>query len=132
MTVVLSVFGSMAAAQNQPEILSSVENTAGTQITIGGNGFGSRTPTVALARTGLTVESSSDTSITVDLPSGIAPGIYLLEVTPYHSHKVAPFAATLGQIGPPGPVGPQGLIGLTGPVGPIGPVGPQGATGLTG
>jgi hypothetical protein len=126
LTVVLSVSVPMAAAQHRPEILSAIENTAETQITINGNNLGSGTPTVQLARTTLTVESSSDNSITAELPSGIAAGVYLLEVTPNHSPNPVQFVATIGQIGPVGPQGPSGQTG------PIGPIGPQGATGLTG
>ena len=50
------------------------ENTAGTQITINGHGFGRHTPTITLGTDTLTVASSSDTSIVADLPAGIAAG----------------------------------------------------------
>jgi len=115
-----------------PVILNVTENVAGTQITINGTGFGPHTPTVYLASSQLTVAASSDTSITANLPTGLAPGAYLLEVGNSDKHHEAYFAADLGQVGPTGPQGPQGAIGPMGPMGLTGPAGPQGATGAIG
>jgi len=115
-----------------PVILNVTENVAGTQITINGTGFGPHTPTVHLASSQLTVAASSDTSITANLPTGLAPGAYLLEVGNSDKHHEAYFAADLGQVGPTGPQGPQGAIGPMGPIGLTGPAGPQGATGAIG
>ena len=139
--VLLSV-SSLAAAQgiHTPSIMSVTENTAGTQITITGDSFGSRTPHVTLDGTALTVLSSSNTSITAQLPSGLGAGAYLLTVRNEDrrgddDHRTAFFEAAIGAIGPAGPQGPQGPqgpIGLTGPQGAPGPQGPQGATGATG
>jgi hypothetical protein len=133
-----------------PFIQNVTENTAGTQITIDGQGFGNRTPNVTLGGTSLTVATSSDASIVADLPAGIAAGAYLLVVsnTDHHDpHAIAFFEAAIGQIGatgatgaqgpagPQGPIGPPGATGATGATGaagPPGPAGPAGATGATG
>lgn len=115
-----------------PVILNVTENTAGTQITITGTGFGPHTPTVYLSAGKLTVTASTDTSITANLPVGLAAGAYLLEVVNSDKHHEAYFAADLGQVGPTGPQGPQGPMGLIGPPGATGPAGPQGATGAIG
>ena len=137
----LAVSG-LAAAQriHSPYILSITENTAGTQITINGNDFGVRTPKVTLDGTALTVVSSTDTSITANLPTGIAAGAYLLTVEEEgrredDDHRTAFFEAAIGAIGQTGPQGPQGPMGPMGPMGLTGPQGvpgPQGATGAQG
>jgi hypothetical protein len=131
----------LAAAQEGffPYILNVTENAAGTQITINGNGFGKKTPKVTLGATELTVVSSSESSITAALPSGIAAGAYLVIVEnkdwAWGPQQVAVFEAAIGAIGPVGPQGPQGPQGIQGPQGPQGPQGvpgPQGAMGATG
>lgn len=125
--------------EHQPTyILNVTENTAGTQITIAGNGFGTSTPVVTLAGTPLTVASSGRTSITANLPAGLAAGAYLLEVETSRPHHEAHFLATIGQIGQQGPQGAPGATGPAGPMGPMGlpgaagPVGPQGPAGAMG
>jgi Collagen triple helix repeat (20 copies)/IPT/TIG domain len=154
--LLLAVPGLVAAQGNHsPSILSVTENTAGTQITISGNNFGGRTPNVTLDGTALTVVSSTQTSITATLPSGIPAGAYLMTVENEDrrgddDHRTAFFEAAIGaigQTGPQGPQGPMGPMGLTGPQGAQGPQGtpgapgppgapgaqgPQGATGATG
>jgi hypothetical protein len=139
-TLFLLACSSLTQAQDRhfPFILNVTENAQGTQITIDGNGFGSRTPDVVLNGSALTVTASSDTSITATLPTGIAAGAYLLTVARPDDHgfgHTAFFEADLGQIGPAGPQGAQGPAGPMGPpgaMGPAGPAGPAGATGATG
>jgi Collagen triple helix repeat (20 copies)/IPT/TIG domain len=115
-----------------PAILSVTENTAGTQISVDGTGFGDHKPRVWLADQELTVTHSSDTSITANLPSNVAAGAYLLRVEFEHPPFELIFAADIGQVGPAGPQGPAGATGPAGPAGPVGPVGPPGPTGPAG
>lgn len=115
-----------------PVITNVVENTAGTQITINGRGFGTPTPDVSLAGTALTVVSNTETSIVANLPSGTPAGAYLVRVEREHPHLGTWFEAAIGQIGATGPQGPQGVQGMTGPAGPAGPQGPQGLVGPQG
>jgi Collagen triple helix repeat (20 copies)/IPT/TIG domain len=135
------LFGTVlvAAAEDDdhfPVILNVTENAKGTQITISGHDLGSGAPKVTLGGAALKVESSTSTSITADLPAGIAPGAYLLTVDSRRRwHHIAVFNATVGQIGPQGPAGPPGATGPQGPAGPkgaTGPAGPKGATGAQG
>lgn len=130
-----------AQFDHSTDILSVTENTQGTQITIDGNHFGNGTPKVFLGATELTVTTHSDTSITADLPAGIAAGSYLLGVDTGHGQHFTTFTAAVGQIGATGPAGPQGPAGAPGPQGPQGatgapgaqgPAGPQGPQGLPG
>jgi Phage Tail Collar Domain/Collagen triple helix repeat (20 copies)/IPT/TIG domain len=113
-------------------ILSVTENTQGTAITINGSHFGHDTPKVFLGATELTVTAHSDSSITADLPAGIAAGAYLLGVDTGHWQGFLTFTAAVGQIGPTGATGPQGPAGPIGPAGAPGAQGPQGPIGLTG
>ncbi|MGB6721241.1 MAG: IPT/TIG domain-containing protein, partial [Terracidiphilus sp.] len=94
-----------------PIVANVTENTLGTQITINGTGFGTRVPKVSLGAAALTVTASTDTSITANLPTGIAPGAYLLTVQNAATHLAAIFEAAIGQIGPAGPAGPAGAQG---------------------
>ncbi|WP_313901023.1 IPT/TIG domain-containing protein [Occallatibacter riparius] len=118
-----------------PVIFNVTENSAGTQITIAGTNFGSELPRVWLGTAALTVAQNSLSSITANIPSGLAAGAYLLRVERNHPALTGFFEAAIGQIGPAGPQGPQGPIGPAGPQGlqgPVGPAGPQGPIGLTG
>lgn len=112
-----------------PVILNVTENSAGTQITINGSHFGNSAAELWLGGTPLTSITWTDTSITANLPSGIAAGAYLLRVERDHPHMTGLFAADIGQVGPAGPQGPQGIQG---PMGPQGIPGPQGLTGPMG
>ena len=111
----LLAISALSAAQgiHSPYILSVTENTAGTQITINGNQFGVNAPMVTLDGTALPVVSSTDTSATAQLPTGIAAGAYLLTVESNDrrgdaDHRTAFFEAAIGAIGQTGPQGPQG------------------------
>jgi hypothetical protein len=118
-----------------PIVTQVAENTAGTQITISGQGFGTATPRVTLGATSLAVVNANDTNITATIPIGTPAGSYLLTVQNTSSHLFGLFAAALGQIGPQGPAGPagpQGLPGASGPAGPAGPPGPEGPAGPSG
>jgi hypothetical protein len=124
-----------AQSDYHANILSVTENTRGTEITIQGSHFGSETPKVFLGATELTVTAHTDSSITADLPTGIAAGAYLLGVDTGQWQRFMPFTAAIGQIGPAGAAGPQGPVGpqgLPGPTGPAGIAGPQGAPGPAG
>ena len=134
----------MAANTSFPVVSSLTENAAGTQIIINGTGFGQGTPVVTLGGMTLTIVSSSNSTVTAQLPSGIGAGTYLLFLQNGGSHLFALFTAAVGQTGPAGPAGPQGSQGLPGLQGPpgapgapglpgaIGPAGPAGATGPAG
>lgn len=115
-----------------PIILNVTENSAGTQITINGSHFGNSAAELWLGGTQLTSTAWTDTSITAELPSGIAAGAYLLRVERDHPHMTGLFAADIGQVGPTGPQGPQGIQGPMGPQGIPGPIGPQGIPGPQG
>ena len=124
-----------------PIVTQVAENTAGTQITVTGEGFGAALPKVALGTTNLAIVSATDTNIIATLPIGNPAGSYLLTVQNTSSHLYGLFTAVLGQIGsqgpsgapgPPGPSGPAGAPGLPGPSGPPGPEGPAGPSGPTG
>ncbi len=124
-----------ALQSNLPIVNHVTENTAGTQITISGTGFGNSAPAVTLDQQRLTVVNSNATSITATLPSAVPAGSYLLEVQNSRSRMLTLFVAALGQIGPTGaqgPAGPPGLMGPQGFTGPSGPTGPQGAAGPAG
>lgn len=115
-----------------PIIQSVTENSLGTQITINGKGFGAKLPRVALTGSPLAVDSASDTSVTANLPSGIAPGAYLLTVQNATTGLLGIFDSTIGQVGPTGPQGPVGPMGPPGSQGPPGPAGAPGAQGQQG
>jgi hypothetical protein len=121
-----------------PLIVDVTVNTAQTQITINGEGFGTKTPKVLLGTTALTVVDSTNTSIQATLPGGLTAGAYLVTVQNESTHLLTLFTAAIGQIGPAGPtgpagpIGPQGNVGPAGPVGPTGDIGPTGATGAAG
>jgi hypothetical protein len=125
---------SAALADNPstPQILGVQADTTNNLLLIQGVVLPSGSaPVVTLGGTQLTVTSFSDIDITANLPSGLAPGSYLLLVGDGGPH-FAQFAVTVGAVGPQGPAGPQGVAGATGPVGPQGPAGPQGVAGVAG
>ena len=134
LVALLLALTALARAQETlfPIIQSVTENSLGTQITITGKGFGTKLARVALTGASLIVISSSDTSVTANLPFGIVPGAYLLTVQNATTGLLGLFDATIGQVGPTGPQGPPGPTGQTGPAGPTGPTGPAGPTGPTG
>jgi hypothetical protein len=125
-----------------PVIISAQANFVTNTITITGNHFGMKPPTVTLDAMTLMLVSNTDTQIVAKLPAGIMPGSYHLTVAkaePKGHHDddddkddVARLDVTLGVTGPQGPQGPQGIQGIQGPQGPQGPAGPQGPTGPTG
>ncbi|MGI8771111.1 MAG: tail fiber protein [Acidobacteriaceae bacterium] len=122
----------MAADTSLPIVSSVTENTAGTQIIVNGTGFGQRTPAVTLGGMTLTIVSSSNSTVTAQLPSGIGAGTYLLFLQNGGSHLFTLFTAAVGQTGPAGPQGPQGPQGLPGLQGPPGAPGAPGLPGATG
>ena len=96
------------------------------RLTIRGLNFGHH-PRVALALTELEVLSAGPEEILAVLPSGLAPGTYLLGVARgSQRHQMGTIDLTVGGVGPEGPPG------LEGKEGPAGPVGPPGATGQPG
>ena len=121
----------LADASHMPAILNVTENLAGTQITINGVDIGTRTASVYLGATRLSVVSSSNTKVVAALPSGFPAGAYLLSLQDGWSHATY-FTADIGQVGPIGPAGPVGPKGSTGIQGSIGPMGAPGATGAVG
>lgn len=134
LVALLFACAALAKAQQTvfPIIQSVTVNSLGTQMTISGRGFGTKLAHVALTGSSLTVNSTSDTSVTANLPSGIVPGAYLLTVQNATTGLLGIFDATIGQVGPTGPQGPPGPAGATGPAGPTGPTGPAGPIGPPG
>ncbi len=141
LALLLFIVPALAQAQQTffPVVFSVTENAAGTQITINGTGFGTKTPSVTLGTASLTVVQASDTSITANLPANVAVGDYLLTVQNRRTYLTAIFTLAIGSIGtgsgqqgPPGPQGPAGPAGPAGPPGPAGLPGPAGAVGPAG
>ena len=129
----LAAAPAMALGQGILPIVTMVsENSAATEITINGTGFGSAKPSVTLAGTNLTIVSFSGSTITADLPTGTAPGSYLITIENNSTHLPGVFAATLGAQGLQGVAGPTGLQGPPGSQGVPGLQGMQGAAGLNG
>lgn len=137
------MFGALTAwAAGGPAIFTAVINSSSSQITITGQNFSpaGTAPTVTLVPARLTLVSFTNQNIVANVPTGFAPGSYLLVVTNSNS-QTGGFDVTLGNAGPPGapgPAGPQGATspqGAAGPAGaqgPAGPAGPQGAAGPPG
>ena len=128
-----------------PLISDVLDNAAGAQITIQGQGFGTAKPQVTLSGQSLTVVSSSDTSVVATVPASFTPGTYVVTLQNSATKLLGLLTAEIGQAdgvtgatGPAGPQGPQGVAGpmgspgAQGAVGPQGPAGPIGATGPVG
>jgi hypothetical protein len=118
-----SPFAAQTANAARPIILSS--STTPTLLTINGSHLAPGTASVLLGSFGpLAVVSQSATELVVALPSGLAPGDYVLSV---HIAKGKGNAdddgnsdesvVTIGAVGPAGPPGPQGPQGVPGPSG---------------
>jgi Collagen triple helix repeat (20 copies)/IPT/TIG domain len=150
----------MSQQTSLPLISDVLDNAAGTQITIQGQGFGTSKPLVTLSGQSLTVVASSDTSVVATVPSTFTPGTYVVSVQNSATRllallpaEIGPADGVTGATGPAGPQGPQGAAGpvgatgaqgatgargpagpagATGPVGAVGPVGPIGAAGAPG
>ncbi|MEA2162751.1 MAG: hypothetical protein QOK37_878 [Thermoanaerobaculia bacterium] len=122
------------AAQKQLTIHAARANGAMTSLHIEGQSL-CASPAVTLNGSSLTVTSSAGAMDAV-LPSGIAPGSYLLTVSCGNATADnADFEVTLGAVGPQGAkgdTGAQGPIGLQGPKGDTGATGPQGIAGPQG
>jgi type VI secretion system Hcp family effector len=88
-------------------------------------------PRVWLAGQPLDVLAASDTELLAQLPAGLVPGSYHLNVASWPSPAAA-FVVTIGAIGPEGPPGPDGPPGPAGPAGPPGPSGSPGPPGPAG
>ena len=109
-----------------------------TTLTIRGSGFtpGRNSSTqvfLGAQLTPLAVNSLTDTTLSVSLPSGLVEGSYLLTIA--QGNQVEESWITIGVqglVGPQGEPGPQGVAGPTGAVGPQGPKGDTGAQGATG
>jgi hypothetical protein len=130
----LAVVG-RASADGEPRILAVVpDSSAGpTQLTVMGEDFGTLKPSVALESIPLTVVTFGPTSVSALLPTGLAPGSYLLTLQRNgQKQKTAEFHVALGAIGPKGEKGDPGVTGPPGPAGPSGPAGPVGQTGPQG
>src|SRR5271169_6253496 len=84
-----------------PVITSAQVNTAITQLTITGTGFGAA-PTVQLGSQFPTVVSGTNTSVIVTLPANLNPGSYGLGVTNTATSQTGSFVVTIGAVGPAG------------------------------
>jgi hypothetical protein len=123
-----------------PPIITRVDAqmSASTLVIEGSNFVASPVPTVLIGTDSggfqpLTVLSASPTKIAALLPSGIAPGSYLV-VAQFVSKPVsaALFNVTIGAVGPKGDKGDPGPPGLQGPKGDHGDKGDKGDKGDTG
>src|SRR5215831_5030634 len=120
--VLTAVFLAGSPLMAQPATVAGTTiNYAATpnQITITGQNFGTAAPVVVLDGTTLSLISNNSTSIVAKLPSGLAPGSYVLTVTP-HNNLPAVFVVTYGAVGPQGPMGAPGATGAAGPAGTTG------------
>ena len=120
-------------------ITSAAADAALTRLTIQGANFigGPNTATQVFlgeTHTPLTILALSNAEITVLLPSGVAPGSYLLTVG-YglgENRKYDEMSVALGAVGPQGPQGIQGPAGSQGATGQTGLTGATGAAGAAG
>lgn len=118
-------------AQSQFAIYSVAVNPAQTQITIQGYNFGTKSaPLVVLGTTHLAVTNYTSSSITANLPEGIAAGGYTLNVS--CGFFLQSFDITIGVTGPQGPKGDTGLMGPKGDTGSQGVKGDTGSQGVKG
>ena len=111
------------------QVVNATADFAADRITINGENFNTKKPTVKLNGIVLGVISSDPTNIVASLQNvpDLQPGGYLLEVA---GRKGWWFLTVT--VGSSGPLGPPGPVGAVGPAGPVGPVGPQGQAGLVG
>jgi len=114
----------------KPLIFSAVPNLSTAQVTITGQALGTAAPKVTIGGMAVVVISHSSTSVVTSMPSNMAPGDYLVNLT--SGTVSASLNLTVGATGPQGPQGIPGPQGATGPEGPSGPQGPTGATGSPG
>jgi len=105
---------------------------AGT-LTLNGANFGASAPMVTLGGFAgpLVLTSATPTHVVATLPAGVAPGSYLVTLTPPLG-VAEEFWVTLGAQGAVGPQGPQGIPGPPGATGATGATGSTGATGPAG
>ncbi|MCG5056179.1 MAG: IPT/TIG domain-containing protein [Myxococcales bacterium] len=118
-----------ATAGGPVKVLSVQVDAGATVLTINGENFGSRALRAFLGGIELPVLSQTDSQIQASLPSVLADGSYMLEL----SRHGAWLATLLGRIsvhigggsggGSGGPAGPPGPRGPQGPAGPAGPPG---------
>lgn len=94
-------------------------------VIIAGSAFGSAKPTVTIDLLPAEVVSHTNTRIVANLPTGMAPDSYLVQVTNTTSLAIASFDATLGTAGPAGPIGSAGATGPQGPPGPTEALAPR-------
>jgi hypothetical protein len=88
---------------------------------------------LTLAGMPLAILSATDVQVLAQLPTGLAPGTYLLKVSRGSgSVRNDVFDVTVGAVGPEGPLGPEGPRGPEGRRGEPGPQGPTGPNGLNG
>jgi hypothetical protein len=111
-----------------PSITAASANAAMTTLTLTGAQLNSSgAPLLTLGGVGLTVQSSSASTVVATLPPGTTARTYPLVLT------TGNLSATLDlTIGATGPIGPAGPVGPVGPIGPLGPTGNTGAMGLQG
>lgn len=113
-------------------VTSAEADLTSERLTIRGLNFGHH-PRVALALTELEVLSAGPEEILTVLPSGLAPGTYLLGVARGpQRHQMGTIDLTVGAVGPEGPPGAAGQPGFPGSPGPPGPAGPKGDPGSDG
>lgn len=112
-------------------ITSASSDVNQTVLFVNGTNFTADT-TVFLAGNQLfgVVVDVNGSSLIADLPAGILPGSYLVQVSNGSAPgESATFVVAIGIQSPTGPQGPEGPQGPQGPQGPEGPQGPQGPQG---
>jgi hypothetical protein len=120
---------SVAVSAQAAETISDVQvNRVLTELTVGSD-FAA-TPEVTLAGTALTVRSATTHKIVAQLPAGIVPGFYLLNVG--NSTSSVDYIVAIGDQRATGAQGLKGATGSQGAQSSTGTQGVQGAQGPTG
>ena len=131
----LPSFGATPASVTINSVVINYSTTPN-QITVTGQNFCpyGRWPMVIFNGTLMVTSACSNTSVTANLPFGVAAGSYRFTITNSKGSS-STFDVTYGAVGPQGAMGPQGPQGAQGPqglTGATGAAGPQGLKGDTG
>ncbi len=123
--------GEASAISGVPRILSAQPDLTIGTITVHTQNIPAGTVTAFLGGVPLIVYARVGDVVTTDIPLGLAPGTYLLEVKKGNPllGLLATLGVDLGGNGAPGPQGPPGAPGAPGAPGPQGPQGEPGPPG---
>jgi hypothetical protein len=125
--LLLILVAPLVSQAQTPVINDAVVNLTAGQITLSGSNFSPNgvAPTVTVGGTSSTVNSFTNTTIVVEVPSTLAAATYLVSVT----NSFRPSGSAYVTVGAVGPQGPAGATGATGPKGATGATGPTGPAG---